>query len=65
MATFKWNRDWLDKLISKKVREHKIDFDCPKCEVFLWTYSYKDLEENSEVYCDNCWNNVNIKINIK
>jgi Pyruvate/2-oxoacid:ferredoxin oxidoreductase delta subunit len=44
----------IERQIMKQIKEQKNELECPKCKVYCWDYSLKELEEMWEIYCDNC-----------
>lgn len=61
----KFDTKKLEKQILEVAKKSKIEFTCPKCELYIWDYSLDELEKNPEVYCNNCGTLINYDVKIK
>ena len=54
MSSFKFDDKAFEKQIMRKIKNQKIDLQCPKCDLYCWEYSLQELENWEKVYCNNC-----------
>lgn len=54
----------MEKDILSLAKMSKLEFECPKCGLYVWEYSLKDLEQHPEVYCNNCDSLITYEINL-